>query len=95
MSNFIKISNKYAIASDARQWMVQKYSPRKDDKPDWQSISFHGKLSQAVKSLGEHLLMTSGSSSVTELVGAATDISRMLSKSFTVESEVKYPEDLK
>ena len=95
MSNFIKISDKYAIASDSRQWMIQKYSPRNDDMPDWASISFHGKLSQAVKALGEHLLRTSGSSSVAELVGAATDISSLLSKSFTIESEVKYPEDLK
>lgn len=41
------------------------------------------------------LHLSSSFSSVAELVGAATDISSLLSKSFTIESDVKYTEDLK
>ena len=99
MSNFIQVNNKYAIASDTRQWMVQKSSQAKDkDTGDistqWNSISFNGTLSQAVKELGEHMLRTGGSSSYTELVQAATDINDLLSQSFTGQADIKFIEQL-
>ena len=97
MSNFIKVSDKYAIASDSRQWMVQKSAPVKDKETgetsvQWASFSYHGSLPQAVKALGEHLHRTGGSSTYTELVESANKISLLLGQSFTASAEVSIKE---
>ena len=99
MSNFIKVSDTYAIASDSRQWMIQKSSKVKDKETgetsiQWVSFSYFGSLSQAVKALGEHMLRTSGSNSYTELVEAASEISLLLGQKFTASATVSIKPDI-
>ena len=97
MSNFIQVSDKYAVASDSRQWMLQKSAPVKDKDTgetsiQWGSFAYFGSLSQAVKALGEHLHRTSGASSYTELVDSANKISLLLGQKFTATAEVSIKE---
>ena len=95
MSNFIQISEKYAIGSDNRQWMVLK-SKKVTDKEtkkvsmQWDSKSFHGNLDQAIYELGQLLLRTAGAKNSEELQAAAKEISAMLSQEFAQSSSIEW-----
>ena len=87
MSNLIQVSDTYAIASDSRQWMVQKTQNHTD--PDtkeissvWVSKTYHGSLEQAVHSLGQLLLRKANATSYGELEEAAKNISTLLNQKF-------------
>jgi hypothetical protein len=83
MSNFIQVSDKYAIASDSRQWMIKKSQNVTDKETkavsvEWVSKSFYGNFEQCVVSLGQEMLRTSQSNSYAELVAASKEISDLL-----------------
>jgi hypothetical protein len=83
MSNFIQVSDKYAIASDSRQWMIKKSQNVTDKETravsvEWVSKSFYGNFEQCVVSLGQEMLRTSQANSYAELVKAAKEISDLL-----------------
>ena len=85
MSNFIQVSDKYAIASDPRQWMVQKSHNVTDKETkkvgiEWASKTYHGSLEQAVHSLGQLLLRKANATSYGELEEAAKKISALLNQ---------------
>ena len=93
MSNFIQVTEIYAIASTNRQWMVLK---RKGDGTkkeghhiEWNSQFPDGTLDQAVYQLGQLLLRTSGSKNSEELQAAAKEISTLLSQKFAQSSSIK------
>ena len=93
MSNFIQVSEKYAIASDDRNWILQKSGVKTDKETGetsvtWSSFSYPGTLEGAVKSLGQHMLRTSGANSYDELVEAAKKISELFSQNFTVSADL-------
>ena len=94
MSNFIQVSDKYAIASDSRQWMIKKSQNVTDKETktvsvEWVSKSFFGNFEQCVVALGQEMLRTSQSNSYAELVEAAKEISALLSKTFADAANVK------
>ena len=94
MSNFIPVSETYAIGSDKLQWMVLKSRKVVDKETqkttkEWVSKSFHGDLDQAVYELGQLLLRTSGSKNSEELQAAAKEISTLLSQKFAQSSSIK------
>ena len=83
MSNFMQVSDKYAIASDSRQWIIKKSQNVTDKETkavsvEWVSKSFYGNFEQCVVSLGQEMLRTSSSNSYAELVAAAKEISDLL-----------------
>jgi hypothetical protein len=83
MSNFIPVSDKYAIASDSRQWMIKKSQNVTDKETkavsvEWVSKSFYGNFEQCVVSLGQEMLRNSQANSYAELVAAAKEISDLL-----------------
>jgi hypothetical protein len=94
MSNFIPVSDKYAIASDSRQWMIKKSQNVTDKETkavsvEWVSKSFYGNFEQCVVSLGQEMLRNSQANSYAELVAAAKEISALLSKTFADAANVK------
>ncbi|SVD55202.1 uncharacterized protein METZ01_LOCUS408056, partial [marine metagenome] len=48
----LEINNKYRIASDKYQWMIQEKRTRKG-KIDWKSVSYYPSIEQAIQGLGE------------------------------------------
>jgi len=94
MSNFLKVSDKYAIASEKRQWMVQKSrvctdKETKEVSTEWSSISFHSDLNQAVKELGQLMLRTSDATSCHELTESAQRISKLLNQQFASSASIQ------
>jgi hypothetical protein len=94
MSNFIQVSDKYAIASDSRQWMIKKSQNVTDKETravsvEWVSKSFYGNLDQCIVALGQEMLRTSQSNTYKELVSAAEEISDLLDKAFANAASVK------
>ena len=90
MGNFIKVSDKYAVASDSLQWMVKKSFKRKDKETGvvsivWRPILFFSDLSRCVKGLGSLMLRETDTNNYTDLVKAASDISDLLNVTFTEE----------
>jgi len=83
MSNFIQVTDRYALASDSLQWMIQKSKNVKNidtgevDKK-WISISFFSSFDNAVKHLGQHLLRNAGANTFNELQEAANEITETL-----------------
>ena len=96
MGNFIQITDDIAIQSDVNNWEIASPRRRKDKTGEmvtvWESFSYHSTLDRAVKSLGEHLLRTGDSKSVTELTQAATAISDLLSQKFTSDIKIQIKE---
>ena len=97
MSNFIKVTDKLAIASDANQWKIKELQGqvKKDDVmvDNWVSISYFRELEQAVKYLGRHMLRISNCTSYKELVEAANDISLLLGQKFTASADVSIKQE--
>jgi hypothetical protein len=94
MSNFIPVSDKYAIASDSRQWMIKKSHTVTDKETkavsvEWVSKTFYGNFGQCVHSLGQEMLRTSECNNYSELVEAAEVISKLLNQKFPKSAEVR------
>ena len=91
MSNFIIVTEKYALGSDSNQWKIfRKITPTKKNPKGWESFNYYATIGGAVKGLADRLIRESDESSVLGLSRAATDITNMLREKFTqLEIEVK------
>lgn len=83
---FIEVTELRAISSDTSQWMLMKRTKKTDKatgKPtggysEWQSYKYYGKYEQAVASLENELIRTSGAQTFTELHRSGKKIHAML-----------------
>jgi len=90
----LPINDKYRIASDSRQWIVQ--TPVKTSKkyPDgWQSSSYYVSLPQLVDALCDRMLRESHATGVAEGLEEVKRIWRTLTHALAPHYEVSKRED--
>ena len=90
----LPVNDKYRIASDSKQWIVQ--TPVKISKkyPDgWQSTSYYVSLPQLVNALCDRMLRESNAVGVAEGLEEVKRILRMLTHALAPHYEVTKRED--
>lgn len=93
---YLQINDKYRIAGDKRQWMIQTEKARKDKKTGepikvWESDSFFISLESAVNYLAEMSVRASDADDINKALGELRVITKELTDAltphFTVESK--------
>ena len=83
----LEINNKYRIASDKYQWIIQEKRTRKG-KIDWTSISYYPSIEQAIQGLGELMVRLSDAKTLTDALRDVQNVATQLSHALTPNLEV-------
>ena len=83
----IPINDQYRIASDSRQWMIQK-SRTRNGETVWQPKSYFGTIDSAVKELGELMVRTSDAQTLVDALADVEKANTTLSQALTPHSEL-------
>ena len=83
----IPINERYRIASDSRQWMIQE-SRTRNGAIEWQSKYYFGTIESAVKELGELMVRTSDAQTLTDALDDVEKANTTLSQALTPHSEL-------
>ena len=83
----LEINNKYRIASDKYQWMIQEKRTRKG-KIDWKSVSYYPSIEQAIQGLGEMMVRLSDAKTLTDALRDVQNVATQLSHALTPNLEV-------
>jgi hypothetical protein len=98
MSNFIKITDTLAIASDDKQWKIREYTGMVNRKnkdgsvtaeENWESVGYYPTLEMCVNQLGQYMLRKGSADSWKSLVSDANEISLLLGQKFTASAEIR------
>ena len=82
----IPINDRYRIASDPRQWMIQE-SRTRNGEAEWESRYYFGTLESAVKELRELMVRTSDGETLVDDLAAIEKVTTTLSQALTPHSE--------
>ena len=82
----IPINDRYRIASDPRQWMIQEPRTR-NSETEWESRYYFGTLESAVKELRELMVRTSDGETLVDDLAAIEKGTTTLSQALTPHSE--------
>ena len=83
----ISINERYRIASDSRQWMIQE-SRTRNGAIEWQSKYYFGAIESAVKELGELMVRTSDAQTLVDALADVEKVTTTLSQALTPHSEL-------
>jgi hypothetical protein len=83
----IPINERYRIASDSRQWMIQELRTR-SGAIEWRSKSYFGTIESAVKELGELMVRTSDAQTLVDALADVEKVTTTLSQALTPHSEL-------
>ena len=83
----LEINNKYRIASDKYQWMIQEKRTRKG-KIGWKSVSYYPSIEQAIQGLGELMARLSDAKTLTDALRDVQNVATQLSHALTPNLEV-------
>ena len=82
----IPINDRYRIASDPRQWMIQE-SRTRNGEAEWESRYYFGTLESAVKELREVMVRTSDGETLVDDLADIEKVTTTLSQALTPHSE--------
>ena len=82
----IPINERYRIASDSRQWMIQE-SRTRNGAIEWQSKYYFGTIHSVVKELGELMVRTSDAQTLVDALADVEKVTTILSHALTPHSE--------
>ena len=82
----IPINDRYRIASDPRQWMIQEPRTR-NGETEWESRYYFGTLESAVKELREVMVRTSDGETLVDDLADIEKVTTTLSRTLTTHSE--------
>ena len=83
----IPINDRYRIASDTRQWMIQEPRTR-NSETEWESRYYFGTLESAVKELREVMVRTSDAQTLADALVDVEKVATTLSQALTPHSEL-------
>ena len=83
----IPINERYRIASDSRQWIIQELRTRSGAN-EWRSKSYFGTIESAVKELGELMVRTSDAQTLVDALADVEKVTTTLSQALTPHSEL-------
>jgi len=72
--SILYINDNYRIASDSRQWIIQKSRINKTQETEWTPVLYFSTLGGAVKELKARLIRESDAVGINELVIAAKSV---------------------
>ena len=78
----IPINDRYRIASDPRQWMIQEPRTR-NGETEWESRYYFGTLESAVKELRELMVRTSDAQTLEDDLADIEKVTTSLSQALT------------
>ena len=78
----IPINDRYRIASDPRQWMIQEPRTR-NGETEWESRYYFGTLESAVKELRELMVRTSDGETLVDDLADIEKVTTTLSQALT------------
>ena len=78
----IPINDRYRIASDPRQWMIQEPRTR-NGETEWESRYYFGTLESAVKELREVMVRTSDGETLVDDLADIEKVTTTLSQALT------------
>ena len=82
----IPVNDRYRIASDPRQWMIQE-SRTRNGEAEWESRCYFGTLESAVKELRELMVRTSDGETLVDDLADIEKVTTTLSQALTPHSE--------
>ena len=82
----IPINDRYRIASDPRQWMIQEPRTR-NGETEWESKYYFGTLESAVKELRELMVRTSDAQTLVDALADVEKATTILSQARTLQLE--------
>ena len=82
----IPINDRYRIASDPRQWMIQEPRTR-NGETEWESRYYFGTLESAVKELRELMVRTSDAQTLVDALADIKMVTTRLSQARTLQLE--------
>ena len=82
----IPINDRYRIASDPRQWMIQEPRTRNGETV-WQPKYYFGTIQSVVKELGELMVRTSDAQTLVDALVDVEKVKTTLSQALTPHSE--------
>ena len=82
----IPINDRYRIASDPRQWMIQEPRTR-NSETEWESRYYFGTLESAVKELWEVMVRTSDAQTLVDALADVEKATTILSQARTLQLE--------
>ena len=80
----IPINDRYRIASDPRQWMIQEPRTR-NSETEWESRYYFGTLESAVKELREMMVRTSDGETLADDLADIEKVTTTLSRALTID----------
>ena len=82
----IPINDRYRIASDPRQWMIQEPRTR-NGETEWESRYYFGTLESAVMELREVMVRTSDAQTLVDALADVEKVTTILSQARTLQLE--------
>ena len=82
----IPVNDRYRIASDPRQWMIQA-SRMRNGELVWEPKLYFGTIQSAVKELGELMVRTSDAQTLADALADVEKANTTLSQALTPHSE--------
>ena len=82
----IPINERYQIASDTGQWMIQEARTRKGETV-WQSKYYFGTFKSALNELGELMVRESEAETLVDALADVEKVTTILSQALTPHSE--------
>ena len=80
---FIQIDDKYALASDSSQWMIQrKKKPTITSQGEWESFTYHHTFKNAIESLARRKIRLSDAQNLEDAIKDAQKVGEELSEVF-------------
>jgi hypothetical protein len=80
----IPVNDRYRIASDPRQWMIQE-SRTRNGKTEWESRYYFGTLESAVMELREVMVRTSDGETLADGLADIEKVTTTLSRALTID----------
>ena len=82
----IPVNDRYRIASDPRQWIIQE-SRTRNGEAEWESRYYFGTLESAVKELREVMVRTSDGETLADDLAGIEKVTTTLSRALTIDIE--------
>ena len=79
----IPVNDRYRIASDPRQWMIQE-SRTRNGEAEWESRYYFGTLESAVMELREVMVRTSDAQTLVDDLADIEKVTTTLSRALTI-----------
>jgi hypothetical protein len=80
---FIKVDDKYALASSSNCWMIQEKVKPSSRHPDgWQSFAYHNTFKSAIESLARRKIRLSDAQNLEDAIKDAQKVGEELSAIF-------------